>query len=56
MNALEEKLYTPAEAAPILHVKTPTIWERIRKGQIKALPGRKRLIPESELVRWRTAK
>ena len=51
MNPLTEKLFTPAEAAPLLRCRVETVWRRIRKGELKASPTRKKLIPEREIAR-----
>lgn len=51
MNTLTQKFYTPAEAAPKLRVKVSTVWARIRRGELKASPGYRKLIAEKEIAR-----
>lgn len=48
---LAQRFYTPAEAAPMLGIKTATLWKRIRLGKVKAGVGHRRLIAESEIAR-----
>lgn len=51
MNLLTKKLYTPAQAAPLLRCATSTVWARIRRGELKASPTRQKLITEAEIAR-----
>lgn len=55
MNVLEERTYTPTEAAPKLRLQVETVRLWIRTKRIKAAKrGRQLLIPESEIVRIMT--
>ena len=48
-----EKLYTVEEACEILRVHYQTLYKLLRSGELKSVrPGRKWLIPESEIKRF----
>lgn len=52
--SLDEKLYTPAEAAPKLRLEVATLWKWARKKKVKTITiGQRYFIPESELLRLR---
>ena len=48
-----EKLYEVKEVCEILHLHYQSVYKLLRSGKLKAVrPGRKWLIPESEIQRF----
>jgi excisionase family DNA binding protein len=48
-QSLKKRVFNPFEAAKVAHVGHNRIREWVRAGTLRALPGRRILIPESAL-------